>query len=327
MDLRRLKTFVTVAEHGTVSKAASLLHITQPALSRQISGLEQELGFKLFGRVGRRLVLTTQGQQMVGDCRDLLARAGALAERAQALRQGEIKVMRIVASALTIEGLFSSFLNGKSECGHGIKVSLIEADAGEHLGMLERGEADLSVNVINNLRVDNDLFGTYLLPQFHVLAACAPSYEIDETDTIDVCKVVRHPLLLLSPTFATRAIFDAACRLSGAQPNVLVESIGVHGLLALAEAGQGIAIIPSILRTDRRSLRTMRVTQRRQPLQISLAVIWDRRRMLAEHAGACGEILTKHVRETFPPAASGNGQAEPRREVGVRRVTARVAAR
>ena len=63
IDLRRLRTFVTVAECGTVMRAAQLLHVTQPALSRQIRGLEQELGFKLFERVGRRLVVTPQGEE------------------------------------------------------------------------------------------------------------------------------------------------------------------------------------------------------------------------------------------------------------------------
>jgi DNA-binding transcriptional LysR family regulator len=310
MDLRRLKTFVTVAEHGTVSKAASLLHITQPALSRQIGSLEQAFGFKLFGRAGRRLVLTTQGQQLLGDCRHLIARADALAERVQSLRRGDVKVIRILASALTIEGLFSPIMSGRSVCGGGVKVSLIEADASEHLGMLERGEADLSVNVVNNLRVNDDLFGTYLLPQFEVLAACAPSYEIERADAIDIRKVVRHPLLLPSPTFATRAIFDAACRLSGVQPTPLVESVGVHGLLAMAAAGQGIAIVPSVLKIDRRALRTMRVTQRRQPLQISLAVLWDRRRMPMEQAERCGAMLAKHVLEMFPQAKPADGVVE-----------------
>ena len=73
MDLRHLRTFATVAQQGTVSKASAELHIAQPALSRQIKDLEQELGVKLFDRVRRRLVLTSEGEQLLGDCRTPLA--------------------------------------------------------------------------------------------------------------------------------------------------------------------------------------------------------------------------------------------------------------
>jgi Transcriptional regulator len=79
MDLRRLRTFVAVAELGTVSKAALHLRISQPALSRQINDLEQEFGFRLFDRVGRRLFLTAAGEHLLGDCRGVLGQAGALA--------------------------------------------------------------------------------------------------------------------------------------------------------------------------------------------------------------------------------------------------------
>lgn len=72
MDLRHTRTFVTVAELGTVSKAAQKLRVAQPALSRQIGDLEQELGFRLFDRVGRRLALTSEGEQFLSDCRGLL---------------------------------------------------------------------------------------------------------------------------------------------------------------------------------------------------------------------------------------------------------------
>jgi DNA-binding transcriptional LysR family regulator len=81
MDLRRLRTFVAVAELGTVSKAALRLGITQPALSRQISDLQQELDLKLFDRVGRGLVLTAEGQQFVEDCRNALAQIDSLGQR------------------------------------------------------------------------------------------------------------------------------------------------------------------------------------------------------------------------------------------------------
>ena len=64
MNLRHARTFATVAELGTVSKAAERLRIAQPALSRQISAFEHELGLKLFDRVGSRLVLTSEGEQV-----------------------------------------------------------------------------------------------------------------------------------------------------------------------------------------------------------------------------------------------------------------------
>ena len=78
MDLRHARTFVTVAELGTVSKAAQQLRIAQPALSRQISDLEQELDIRLFDRIGRRLALTSEGWLAASNSTDS---SGRLAKR------------------------------------------------------------------------------------------------------------------------------------------------------------------------------------------------------------------------------------------------------
>src|SRR5215510_5230827 len=101
MDLRHLRTFVAVAELGTVSKAALRLRIAQPALSRQIADLEQELGLSLFDRVGRRLVLSGEGEQLLGNCRSLLGYASSLTDQAQQLRRGDSGVIKVAASAHT----------------------------------------------------------------------------------------------------------------------------------------------------------------------------------------------------------------------------------
>ena len=76
-----LQTFVTVAELGTVSKAASRLRVSQSALSRRIGELEAELDLKLFDRIGRRLVLTAVGEQFLGECRGVLGRSMHSASR------------------------------------------------------------------------------------------------------------------------------------------------------------------------------------------------------------------------------------------------------
>jgi DNA-binding transcriptional LysR family regulator len=302
MDLKRVRTFVAVAEHGTVSKASEVLNITQPALSRQIGSLERELDFKLFGRVGRRPVLTTRGEQLLADCRSLLAHAGAVDERARGLGRGDMRVLRVAGSALTIEGVFPTFLGVYAERNPGVRLALVEADAARHLDLLERGEVHLAINVVNVIQVDDHRFASYLLPPFHVLAACSRSLDIEQAETIDIRRLAHYPLLLPHASFATRAIFDAACRVAGVRPNVFIESGAAHALLALAEAGHGVAIIPSILKAQRKSLQIMRVVHRREPLRIALAVLWDRRRTQARQAEGFGELLAAHIKDTFTTA-------------------------
>ena len=65
MELRHLRYFVSVAEQGSVSKAAQQVHVSQPALSRQIRDLEAELGVQLFDRVGRGIELTAEGHDLL----------------------------------------------------------------------------------------------------------------------------------------------------------------------------------------------------------------------------------------------------------------------
>jgi DNA-binding transcriptional LysR family regulator len=141
MDLRHIRTFVTVAELGTVSKAASHLHVAQPALSRQLANLEDEFGVKLFDRVGRRLLLTSEGQQLLSDCRGLLNYARALGERAHLLRRGDVGVLRVAASPHLIEGIFPDLLSRYAERYPNVQVRLIDVVGAESFAMLERARS------------------------------------------------------------------------------------------------------------------------------------------------------------------------------------------
>src|SRR5829696_2330766 len=125
MDLRHARTFVTVAELGTVSKAAVRLRIAQPALSRQIGELEQELGLKLFDRVGRRLVLTSNGEQLLADCRGFLNYATAISEHAEELRRGDAGVLKVAASPQHIESVLSQFLHHYAKRYPNVRVQII----------------------------------------------------------------------------------------------------------------------------------------------------------------------------------------------------------
>lgn len=300
MDLRYVRTFVAVAELGTVSKAALRLHVAQPALSRQIGNLEQELGLKLFDRVGRRLLLTSVGEQLLGDCRSLLAYASGLGERAQLIRRGDSGVLKVAASPQHIESVLSQFLHRYAERYPHVQVKLIEAPGIEILAMLERGEIHLGQNLAHVLKPDDQRFASQPLEPVELLAACHPPLTLGQGGEIDIKRLAPYPLLLLDSAFVVRRTFDAACRLAGLKPNVLFESRIPQTLLALAEAGHGVAIIPTALRTDRYDLRIVRVTYRGKPLREPLTILWDKRRPLPPYATAFCEMWAEHVREVFP---------------------------
>ncbi len=316
MDLRQVRTFVTVAELGTVSKAALRLHTAQPALSRQINDLEQELGLKLFDRVGRRLLLSSEGEQLLGDCRGLLDYARAIGERAQSLLRGDSGVLKVAASPHLIEGVFPEFLQRYAKRYPNVEVKLIDTVGPDMLTMLERGEIDLAQTLVSAIRPEDKRFESHPIESTDMLAACHLGLKLGNGETIDIARLAPYPLLQISSEFVIRRTFDAACRLAGFKPNILLECRAPHALLAMAEAGHGIAIIPSALRTDHYRLRMMRVTYHGKPLNHPLTILSNKRRPLPPYATAFCEMLAEHVRKVFPitrPSARRAKRAPVRR--------------
>jgi len=256
MDLKHLRTFVAIAECGTVSEAAVRLHTAQPALSRQVIDLEKELGITLFDRVGRRLRLTAEGAQFLDSSRALLGHAGSLADQVQALRRGDSGVLKVTASPQMIDNVFSMFLHRYAARYPNVQVRLIEGIGSEVLAMVERGEAHLGTVAHEAVPAGSDHFGSRpLLPITFLAAYHAPF--APGRGQIEIRSLAAYPLLVLDPGFVLRKIFDAACRLARLRPNILFECSSPHTLLSLAESGHGIAIVPSNVLLHRYDLKAV----------------------------------------------------------------------
>jgi LysR family nitrogen assimilation transcriptional regulator len=301
MDLRQLRTFVTVAEQGSVSKAALRLRIAQPALSRQIIDLEGELRLKLFDRVGRRLVLTREGERLVEHCRSALGQVALVAEQAELLRGGDGGLLKLAASPQVLESVLSTFLRRYAKAFPKVQVRLTEAVGRDQLIMLERGDVDISIGLLGALQSEHR-FANYQLTGVDILAACHPSLHLGRRGTIEIAQLARYPLLLLDSTYAFRKSFDAACAVAGLEPHVVMESRAPHTLLALAEAGHGVAIIQTAVPIARYKLRIVRITHRRKPIRLPMAPIWDRRRTLPRYAEEFCRLLADHFRNALPIA-------------------------
>jgi DNA-binding transcriptional LysR family regulator len=300
MDLREVRTFVAVADLGTVSKAAEQLHITQPALSRRIADLEGELGLRLFDRVGRRLLLTSEGAQLLKECRGLLNYSRAVREQAEGLKRGDAGMLRVSASPHLIEGLFPEFLRDYAKRYPNVHVRLVEAVGPQMFELLEKGEIHLVQAVARALAPDDRRFGAYSLAPMEMLAACHPSLKLGKSGAIEIQALAPYPLLQATEDFAMRRSFDSACRLAGFVPNYILECRSPHALLAMAQAGHGVAIIPSALSIRRYVLRRLRIVYRGKPLSEPLVMIYDKRRPLPAYAKAFCDMLAVHAKRVFP---------------------------
>src|SRR5262245_65575462 len=129
--------------------------------------------------------------------------------------------------------------------------------------LLERGE------VYRGFRQNHGV-GPWLasrsLPPDDILAAGGPSFHFGPAEVIDIAQLAPYPLLLLEAGYSVRVQFNAACRLANVKPIIAFESRATHTVLALAEAGQGAAILPSLLREESYAMIIVRATARRNPV-------------------------------------------------------------
>jgi LysR family cyn operon transcriptional activator len=295
MNLRHLQAFATIVDVGGIARAAARLHLSQPALSRQIRALEADLGVPLFDRVGRRVQLTSQGEDLLRRSRRLLAEADSLGERARQLKSGETGVLRVGATPQVIENLLAPFLIHYRRRHPGVEVHLVEDGGARLLERLERGETHLSITPADKTRFE----GRLLYPMY-VIAALPPAHRLGRRRLLEIVELEDEPLLLPQRGFGSREWFDAACDIAQIRPRVLLESAAPHTLVALAATGYAIAILPSNARVPAEEVRAMPLLHRGTPIGRWAHIAWDPQRFLAPYAQQFVTELTTHCRRNFP---------------------------
>jgi len=293
MNLRFLRTFVDIADAGSIGRAGARLNVSQPAASRQILALEAELGVRLFDRIGRRYHLTSEGEDLLRQSRQLLMEAELLNARARALKGGDTGILRVAATPMVIETTLSSFL-GRHRLRHpGVEVHLVEDGGVRLLGRLEHDDVHLA------LVVPDDRFRSRLLYPVYNLAILSTKHRLSRSRTIDIAGLANEPLLLLHRGFGSREWLESACSVAHVRPRVLVESMTPHTLIALAAAGQGIAVVPSTAAVPS-SVRAVPLVHRGASLGRWLTVAWNPRRVLAAYAERFVDELVADCSRAYP---------------------------
>ena len=215
-------------------------------------------------------------------------------------------MLRVSASPHLIEGLFPDFLRDYAKRYPNVQVRLVEAIGPKLFEMLDKGETHFAQAVLRAVTSEEHRFGAYPLAPMEMLAACHPDLKLGKNGAIEIRALAPYPLLQATDDFAMRRSFDSACRLAGFTPNYILECRSPHALLAMAQAGHGVAIIPSALRIDRYELRRLRVLYRGKPLNEPLVMLYDKRRPLPAYAKLFCEMLAAHAKQVFPVMRMNN---------------------
>jgi DNA-binding transcriptional LysR family regulator len=243
VDVKQLKALVTVAEAGSVTRAAELLHLVQPAVTRQIRTLERELGVALFERTRQGMRLTDAGAILLERARRALNEL----ERARA----EIQPVPGVVTGIVSVGLLDSacdllaepLVSAVARDHPGIELRVLTAYSGHLQQWLDDG--DLDVTLLYDLAGTPSLNVEPLVRE-KLWAVAPPSAGLRAAEPVPFERVAAHPLVLPAAGHGLRALIDTAAARAGTAMNIAVQTNSMRIQKQLVRAGHGWTILPGV---------------------------------------------------------------------------------
>jgi DNA-binding transcriptional LysR family regulator len=242
MELDQLRSFVAVAEVRSFTRAASLAHLTQPAISRQIARLEGELGVRLFERYGRRVECTPDGKLLLPMAKAIVTRAD---DAARIMREhaGMVSSRVRVGSTGTVFGhLLSPVL-----------ASFIKTYPKIHLDLIERDDTLLEEGVFNG-ELDCAIITAWgssraaMMPLLteEIMLVVRTDHKMADAKMVALADLADELFLFPGHSLNTTNLLMDACRRAGFEPKVPYRVSYLELSKALVRQGLGIALLPKM---------------------------------------------------------------------------------
>lgn len=307
MELRTLRYLVAVADEGSVTAAATAVHVTQPSLSRQVRQLERELGVDLFVRDEGRLRLSAAGVEFLPVARSLVTQADAARGIAAAIAAGRLQHVTIAAPGTTLTDVVAPFL--ATLAADDPMPAVLEETPTSVYATLTRG-ADLA---IGTTPPPEQLAGT-ALADLPVWAYVPRTHDWAGRGRIPLAELVGQPLLVQNRDYHPRRALDSAVATGRLAYTKLHEFGSPEVAQAVAASGRGIAVVSDDPRFD---LVPLAIDGPTGPVGISLYAAWS-----PSHHGAAtiGRLAARLA--SFCVARYGE-QVTPPRHRGRRHTRAR----
>jgi DNA-binding transcriptional LysR family regulator len=269
MQVQQLAYFAAVARTRHFTRAADLVGVSQPTLSKQIRVLENSLGSPLFVRNRGQIELTSAGEALLPHAQRILMdveSAERSVDEVAGLRRGRV---RLGATPSLCDGLLPGLLTDFHEHHPDIELEVQEAGSRVLTHELGQGRLDLALLIVP-LRSDRatDIETTSILRERLVLASPA---DADLPDVIGVAALRDLPLVMFREGYDLREVTLGACRAAGFEPRLAVEGGEMSAVLRFVEAGLGHAVVPDMVMGNRPGLRRTRLEKPALRREIALA--------------------------------------------------------
>jgi DNA-binding transcriptional LysR family regulator len=243
VELRHLKSFITVAEELSIGRAAVRLHISQPPLTRQIQQLETEIGAQLLLRTARGVQLTAAGNLFLEEARHIVALASRATERTHKAGLGQLGRIDVGIFGSGIFGIIPKILLAYRQSCPDVNIVLHSMNKGEQIAALR--ERRLNVGFNRLVQEEADIIAEVITMEKLYLAVNR-NHPLSRQREIPWCHLADQPLVAF-PSGSRPSFIDWVidiCRQEGFQPRIVQEVGDAVNGVALVATGFGICIVP-----------------------------------------------------------------------------------
>ncbi len=287
MDTQHLQAFVAIAEQGSFSAAAEKLHLTQPAISKRIALLEDQLGTRLFDRVGRQVILTQAGKILLNKAQLILSEVAAT-QRAIADLRGEIQGQLSIATSHHV-GLhyLPPVLREFSSLYSEVKLDLHFLDSEQAYDEILQGRYDLAV-VTLSLEQD-PRFQSYSIwhDQLHFVAA--PDHPLATQPHLQLADLTQHQAILPDLNTYTTKLVKHLFDQENLPLNINMVTNHLESIKMMLSIGLGWGVLPNRLIDH----QVQRLNVKHKPLIRPLGAIHHKQRSLSNNAKAFIELMQR----------------------------------